>query len=75
MSNNEWEALNIDVTLKGTSLGVINIPTKILKELKWNVNEIVQVCISDCVNHENEEWQEIQVMRKIDVNRVYKEKK
>ena len=56
MSNNECKALNIDVTLKGTSLGVINIPTKILKALKWNVNEIVQVCISDCVNHENEEW-------------------
>tara|TARA_R100001594_G_scaffold28071_3_gene53248 strand:+ start:6527 stop:6742 length:216 start_codon:yes stop_codon:yes gene_type:complete len=71
MNNNE----SIDVTLKGTSLNVINIPTKILKELKWNVNEIVQVCISHCSNHENEEWQEIQVMKKIDVNRVYKEEK
>ena len=63
----------IDVALKATSLGVINIPTKILKELGWNINEIVEVCICNCENRENEEWQEIQVIRKIDVDRAYKE--
>lgn len=65
----------IDVALKATSLGVINIPTKIIKELGWDINEAVEVHISNCSNHENEEWQEIQVMRKIDVDRVYKEDK
>ena len=65
----------IDVALKATSLGVINIPTKIIKELGWEINEAVEVHISNCSNHENEEWQEIQVMRKIDVDRVYKEDK
>ena len=64
----------IDVALRATSVGVINIPTKILKELGWNINETVEVCISNCTNHKNEEWQEIQVIRKIDVDRVYKEK-
>tara|TARA_R100000808_G_C2126845_1_gene136939 strand:+ start:600 stop:824 length:225 start_codon:yes stop_codon:yes gene_type:complete len=66
---------SIDVALKSTSLGIINIPTKILKELGWNINEKVEVCISNCINHENEEWQEIQVTRKIDADKIYKEEK
>lgn len=61
----------VDVTLKATSLDIVNIPTEILKEIEWDINETVEVCIVNCSNHENEEWKEIQIMKKVDAERVY----
>ena len=63
----------IEVTLKATSLNIVNIPIEILKEIGWDINETVEVCITDCLNHINEEWKEIQIIRKVDANIIYKE--
>ena len=59
----------IDGVLKGTSADVVNIPHEMIKELGWKINEPVEITIVHCSNGENEDWQEIQIVKKEDIDR------
>tara|TARA_R110002020_G_scaffold3552_6_gene15887 strand:- start:2097 stop:2342 length:246 start_codon:yes stop_codon:yes gene_type:complete len=59
--------------LKGTSANVVNIPHKLIKELKWKIHDPIEIRINDCLNMENKEWQEITITRQEDVKIIYEE--
>ncbi len=59
--------------LKGTSADVVNIPHKLIKELGWKIHEPVEISISNCSNMENQEWQEISIIRQKDISIAYEE--
>ncbi len=65
--------MSLNGLLKGTSADVVNIPHKLIKELGWKIHEPIEIRIAECSNMENQEWQEITIMKQEDVDMIYGE--
>ena len=69
--NNTNDEYYVNGVLKSTSLGIANIPSKLIKKLGWKIHEPIEIRISDCSNEPGVDWQEVTIMRIKDIAKAY----
>tara|TARA_R100001015_G_C4598416_1_gene153494 strand:- start:758 stop:994 length:237 start_codon:yes stop_codon:yes gene_type:complete len=57
--------------LRSNSHKVVKLPKEIIEELGWKISENVNIIISNVFDHNNDKWQEVQITREIDEDKVY----